>query len=106
LAGKTEPHVSLADRPEGDPRHEPDLGPGQRLLGEGEAVGHAFVPEEGIERALWPRHLDAAAGLQRLNRCVAGGTASSDELADERLALADRDDAGMLQEGRRAAGVE
>src|SRR5579862_6415843 len=96
VAGETEAQISLAHRPEGAARCEADLGPAERFLGEAEAVGDPLDPEKRVERALGTRDLDPPAGLQRVDRDVARGAAARDKPGDERFALANRDDPGVL----------
>src|SRR5712692_11140590 len=85
VAGKAEAQITLAHRPEGTARREADFGPGQRLLGEGEAVGDPVDPEECIERPHGARDLDPPA---RLEGDIARGPAARDKPGDERFALA------------------
>src|SRR5713101_8353667 len=90
VAGKAEAQITLAHRPEGVARREADFSSAKQLLREGEAIGDP---------------VDPAAGLEAVDRHIARCAAARDKPGDERLALSDRDNAGVLQEGRRAAGV-
>src|SRR5439155_17066151 len=100
VAREAQPDKPFAHRPEGAARRESDLDMAQRLFGKGEAVAHPGNAEEGVERALRPRHFDSAAGIEPVDREVTGGAAARDKLLDEGFAVTDRGDAGMLQEGR------
>ena len=44
--------------------------------------------------------------MERIDRDIARGAAAGDKAADKLFAIADRSDAGVLDKGRRAAGVE
>src|SRR5579863_8358811 len=88
VAGKAEAQITFAHRSEGAARREADLGAVQHLLGKGEAVVDPVDPEKRVEGSLGSRDLDPPAGLQAIDRRIAGGAAARDKRGDERLALA------------------
>src|SRR6185437_17129761 len=78
----------------------------ENLLRKTQAVGHVFDAAKDVESALRCCDAQPRETLQPLDEKVTSNAAALDEAIDERFALGQRNDGRVLQESRRAAGVE